>query len=329
VEPALVLAAAAGVLAGLIVEFRLFAPGREPRRGEAIAWSIGWVLVALAVAVAIALTSGPAGEWTTVYLIERSLSLDNIFLFTLLLAYFAVPAELRSTVILIGIAGALVLRGLAITGGLALIDAVEWVVYLFGVLLLYVAYRAFRGLADEIDPAENPALRFVRRVIPTTDGFRGRRLFVREDGRRYGTPLLVAAVGIIAADIAFAVDSIPAALAVTRDPAVIWTANAFALLGLTALLALIEILVSRFRYLGKTVALILGFVGVKILAADLAHISDLASLAVIGGLIGAGVVASLAADRLDPPRPADEAIRRPPRCPTELAGPQVGRVTSR
>jgi tellurite resistance protein TerC len=323
VEPVLVLAAAVGVVVGLIVEFRLFAPGREPRRGEAIAWSVGWVVVASAVAAAIALTSGPVGEWTTVYLIERSLSLDNIFLFTLLLAYFAVPPELRGTVVLVGIVGALVLRGLAISGGLALIDAVEWVVYLFGVLLLYVAYRAFRGLADEVDPAENPALRVVRRVIPTTDGFRGRSLLVREDGRRYGTPLLLAGVGIMAADIAFAVDSIPAALSVTRDAGVIWTANAFALLGLGALLALIEILVSRFRYLGKTVALILGFVGVKILAADLVHISDFASLAVISGFIGAGVVASLAADRLDPPHPAEEAIRRPPRCPTELAQPQA------
>jgi len=328
VEGVLVLAAAFGVLAGLIVELRLFAPGREPRRGEAIAWSIGWVLVAAAIAAGIAVADGPAGEWTTVYLIERSLSLDNIFLFTLLLAYFAVPPELRGIVVLIGIAGALVLRGVAITGGLALIDAVDWVVYLFGVLLLYVAYRAFRGLADEMDPDTNPALRLVRRVIPTTDGFRGRRLVVREDGRRYGTPLLLAAVGIIAADIAFAVDSIPAALAVTRDPGVIWTANAFALLGLGALLALIEILVRRFRYLGRTVALILGFVGLKILAAELVHISDPASLAVIGGLIAAGVVASLAADHLDPPEPAEEAIRRPPRCPPELPRPQAATGTS-
>ena len=118
-----------------------------------MAWCVGWVLIADAVAAGIALAGGPADEWTTVYLIERSLSLDNIFLFTLLLAYFAVPAELRGTVVLIGIAGALVLRAVAITSGLALIDAVDWVVYLFGVLLLYVAYRTFRGLADEIDPA--------------------------------------------------------------------------------------------------------------------------------------------------------------------------------
>ena len=180
------------------------------------------------------------------------------------------------------------------------------------------------GLARETDPAANPVLRLVGRALPMTNGFRGRRLFVREEGRRYGTPLLLAAVGIVAADIAFAVDSIPAAFAVTRDPGVIWTANAFALMGLGALLALVEILVRRFRYLGRTVALILAFVGVKILAADLVHISDLASLAVIAGLIAVGTAASLAADRLDPPQPAEEATRRPPRCPPDLPPPPGG-----
>jgi tellurite resistance protein TerC len=324
VDLAFTAAAAVGVLAGLVVELMLFAPRRQPRRREAVAWSIGWVVLAAAIAVGIALAGGPAGEWTTVYLIERSLSLDNVFLFTLLLAYFTVPAELRGTVVLIGIAGALVLRGVAIVGGLALIEAVEWVVYVFGVLLLYVAYRAFRGTADETDPAANPVLRFVRRVLPTTDGFRGRRLIVREGGRRYGTPLLLSTVGIVVADIAFAVDSIPAALAVTRDAGVIWTANAFALLGLGALLALVEILVRRFRYLGRTVAIVLAFVGLKILAEDLVAVSDLASLAIIAALIAIGIAASLVADRIDPPHPADQATRRPPRCPPNLTPPAAG-----
>jgi tellurite resistance protein TerC len=189
----------------------------------------------------------------------------------------------------------------------------------FGVLLLYVAYRAFRGAPESADPAASPALRLLRRVVPTTTEFRGRRLFVREDGRLYGTPLLLVVVAIIVADIAFAVDSIPAAFAVTRDPVVIWTANAFALLGLGSLLALVDILVRRFRYLGKTIALILAFVGLKILATDLVPISDLGSLAVIAVLLAGGAVASLIADRLDPPHPAEEADRRPPRCPRELA----------
>ena len=231
------------------------------------------------------------------------------------------PPDLRGRVILIGIAGALVLRAVAIAAGLALIEIVEAVVYVFGILLVYVAYRAFRGAAEKADPSANPALRLVRRTVPITPDFRGRRLFIREADRLYGTPLLLVVVAIIVADIAFAVDSIPAAFAVTRDPLVIWSANAFALLGLGSLLALVDILVRRFRYLDETIALILAFVGIKILAADLVHISDLGSLAVIAALLAGGIIASLAADRLDPPHPAEEATRRPPRCPRELTPP--------
>jgi tellurite resistance protein TerC len=230
-----------------------------------------------------------------------------------------VPSEVRGYVIAVGILGALALRAVAIAGGLAAIEAVGAVVYVFGVLLLYVAYRSFRGGAEQSDPAASPALRLVRRAIPTTPDFRGRRLLVREDGHLHGTPLLLVVVAIIAADIAFAIDSIPAAFAVTHDPVVIWSANAFALLGLASLLAVLEILVRRFRYLDETIALILAFVGTKILVADLVHIGDLASLAIIGGLLAGGVVASVIGDHVDPP-PADEkAMRRPPRCPRELS----------
>jgi predicted tellurium resistance membrane protein TerC len=164
-------------------------------------------------------------------------------------------------------------------------------------------------------------LRFVRRLVPTTADFRGRRLFVREAGRLYSTPLLLVMVAVVAADIAFAVDSIPAAFAVTRDPLVIWTANAFALLGLGSLLALVEILVRRFRYVDETIALVLAFVGIKILAVDVVRISDLASLAIVAALLAGGIVASLVADRLPPPRATEEVTRRRPRCPRELSPP--------
>jgi tellurite resistance protein TerC len=308
---ALVLAAVAAVAVALVFELRFFVPTRQ----AAIAWSIGWLALAVAASAALALTGGPAGAWTTVYLIERSLSLDNVFVFSLLLAYLSVPDELRGRVVAFGVAGALALRGVAIVAGLAVIEAVEPVVYMFGALLLFVAFRAFRGAGDG-DPAANPALDRVRRVLPTTDGFRGHRLVVREDGRLQGTPLLLTVVAIVLADIAFAVDSIPAALAVTREASVIWTANAFALLGLGALLALVGILVRRFRYLDKTIALVLAFVGINILLTDVADISDGASLAVIAGLLAGGVVASLVADRRDPPTPDEEASRCPPRCGT-------------
>jgi TerC family integral membrane protein len=324
VEVAFAPAAAAAIIAGLGLELRLFAPGGTPRRGEAVVWSIGWILLAGVVAVGIALAGGPAGEWTTVYLIERSLSLDNVFLFSLLLAYFLVPPHLRGRVIVIGILGALVLRGVAIVAGVALVQSVEVVVYAFGALLVYVAYRTFRGAADEADPSANPLLRLVRRTIPTTSDFGGGRLFIREAGRLYGTPMLLVVLAIVVTDIAFAVDSIPAAFAVTRDPLVIWTANAFALLGLGSLLALVDVLVRRFRYLGRTIGLILAFVGIKILTADLVHISDLGSLAVVAGLVAGGVVASLVADRLDPPHAAEVEKRRPPRCPEKLTGQGVG-----
>ena len=152
--PELAFAAAAAAAVGLALglELRLFAPGRIPGRREALVWSVGWVGFAVAIAAGIALVGGPTGEWTTVYLIERSLSLDNVFLFSLLLTYFVVPPELRGRVILVGIAGALVLRGIAIAGGVALIDRIDAVVYVFGALLLFVAYRTFRGTARDLRP---------------------------------------------------------------------------------------------------------------------------------------------------------------------------------
>jgi tellurite resistance protein TerC len=318
VEAALAPLTAGVVVAGLGLELRLFAPGRAPRQVEAILWSAGWLLFALAVAVGIAVAGGPVSEWTTVYLIERSLSLDNVFLFSLLIAYFLVPPELRGRVIVIGIVGALILRGVAIVAGVALVEALEAVVYVFGLLLLYFAYRAARGAPETSDPQRNVAVRLIRRVLPITSDFRGLKFFVREAGRLYGTPLFLVVVAVIAADIAFAIDSIPAAFAVTRDPVVIWTSNAFALLGLGSLLVLVEILVRRFRYLDETIAVILAFVGATILVDPLLHLGELLTLAVVAGLLVGGVVASLVADRLDPPDEPEEATRRPPRCPREL-----------
>jgi tellurite resistance protein TerC len=317
-DVALALAAGTAVVAGLVLEARMFARGHSPGRDQAIAWAIGWTVASLAAGAVIAAAGGPAGAWTTVYLIERSLSLDNVFLFSVLLASFAVPPELRIRVVAIGIAGALVVRGVAITIGIAVIDAVEPVVYVFGVLLLLVAFRTYRGSDETRDPADGRVLRVVRRAVPTTDDFRGRRFLVREEGRVYATPLLLTAVALVAVDIAFAVDSIPAALAVTRNPAVIWTANGFALLGLGALLELVDLLVKRFRYLDKTIAVVLTFVGLRILLADAVDVSDAASLAIIAGLVAGGAVLSVAADRWRPVAPAQRERRRPPRCGPNL-----------
>ena len=191
-------------------------------------------------------------------------------------------------------------------------------IFVFGALLLFVAYRALRGRTEPSDPSDSRVLRLVRRLIPITDDFRGRRSFVREGGRLHGTPLLLVVIAIVLADIAFAIDSVPAALSVTRDAGVIWTANAFALLGLSSFLALVDLLVRRFRYLDETIALILGFVGLKILLDDVVHIGELASLAIIALLLAGGIAGSLLADRLYPPEREEVAARRPPRCPPEL-----------
>ena len=315
----LVLLGAAVGVAGLMVEQRFFASHSSSSNRAAVLWSVGWIVVATVAAIAIATAGGPVGAWSTVYVIERSLSLDNVFLFSLLLGYFAVPRELRGWVILIGIAGAFVIRGVAIVIGIQLVETAAAVLYVFGVLLIVVAVRAAFHKPQTRNPDSTPATRLLRRVLPLTSDFRGRRLLVREDGRLHGTPLLLTIVAIIATDIAFAVDSIPAALAVSTDPTVIWTANVFAMLGLGALLALVEILVGRFRYLDKTIALVLAFVGAKILLAGLVHISDLATLAVIATLLTGGAIASSIADRVDPPADAEVAARRPPRCPPTLS----------
>jgi tellurite resistance protein TerC len=317
------------VAAALYVESRFFARHREPREREAVVWSLGWLALAAIATVVVYAVAGPgdAGDFSAVYVIERSLSLDNVFLFLLVLSYFQVPVELRATVILWGIAAALVLRAIAILGGVALINALHGFVYVFGAALLYVAYRVLRGFSADFDPQRAPFVRAIRRLLPLTPAFSGGRLVVREEGRTKGTPLLLAVSAIVFADIAFAIDSIPAALAVTRDPLVIWAANAFALVGLVAFLALVDDLVRRFRYIDETIGLILAFVGAKLLLEDVVSVGDLATLAVISGAFVLGIAASLVADRLTPEPPSVKNARTPPRCPATLGGPSAEHVS--
>ena len=215
-----------------------------------------------------------AVTYTTVYLIERSLSLDNLFVFLLLFAYFGVPYQYRPRLLFFGIVAALALRGVFILGGTALIEQFHFVVYLLGAALLVLAYRIFRGVEENVDPDRNLMVRLVRKVWPVTGEFHGAHWFVRKEGepRRYATPLFLCLAAIVFADIAFAIDSIPAAFAITRDPLLIWMGNVFALLGLRALFVLVESLIARFRYLDETIAIVLGLVGVKLLIEDLVKI---------------------------------------------------------
>ena len=235
--------------------------------------------------------------YTTVYLVERSLSLDNLFVFILLFAYFGVPVEQRGRLVSWGIVCALALRGLAILGGVALIEQFHFVIYILGATLLVLAFRILRGVEENVDPSRNPFVRAVRKVFPVTDDYHGKHWFVRIDGQRYVTPLVLCLAAIVAADIAFAVDSIPAAFGITRDPFLIWMGNVFALLGLRALFVLVEGLIRRFRYLDETIAIILAVVAVKLMLEDVYKLPPEASLALVLVLLAGGIAASVIADR--------------------------------
>jgi tellurite resistance protein TerC len=286
----------------LWLDLHYFARGREPNFREGLIWSIGWLVLSLLAALVVwGLDDGEGAVlYTTVYLIERSLSLDNLFVFILLFAYFGVPVELRARLLFWGIVAALVLRGLAIGGGVALLNQFHFVVYVLGAVLLLLAYRIWRGVEENVDPDRNLMVRGVRRLYPVTGEYHGNRWFLKREGRRYTTPLFLCLVAIVFADIAFAVDSIPAAFAITRDPLIIWMGNVFALLGLRALFVLVEGLIRRFRYLDETIAIVLALVAVKLLVEDLVYVGPIASFALVAGAFTIGIVASIVADMRDP-----------------------------
>lgn len=289
----------AALVVFLWVELRFFAPGREPTFREGVVWSIGWLVVSLAAGLVILAVDTPerAVTYTTVYLIERSLSLDNLFVFLLLFAYFATPVALRGRLLFFGIALALAVRGLAILGGVALIEQFSWVIYILGALLIALAWRILQGVEEGADPDRNLVVRAVRRVFPVTGEYHGNAWFVRIAHRTHATPLFLCLAAIVASDIAFAVDSIPAAFAITRDQFLIWMANVFALLGLRALFVLVEGLIRHFRYLDQTIAVVLAIVGLKLLLEDVVHIGPVGSLAIVLGAFAIGIVASLIGDR--------------------------------
>jgi tellurite resistance protein TerC len=298
------------LFAGLIValffflwlDIHFFARGREPSFREAVIWSLGWLALSLLAIIPVLWLEGgeDAVLYTTVYLIERSLSLDNLFVFLILFAYFGVPYERRPRLLFWGIVAALAMRGIFILAGTALIEQFHFIIYPLGAALILLAYRVFRGVEENVDPDRNFMVRLVRRVYPVTGQFHGGHWFVQRDGRRWATPLFLCLAAIVFADLAFAIDSIPAAFAITRDPLIIWMGNVFALLGLRALFVLVESLIARFRYLDETIAIVLGLVGLKLLIEDLVYVGPIASFAVIAAAFTIGIVASVLADRRDP-----------------------------
>jgi TerC family integral membrane protein len=318
----------AGLIAALVfflwLDLHFFARGREPNFKEAVWWSIGWLALSLlAGLVVLVLEDGEhAVIYTTVYLIERSLSLDNLFVFILLFTYFGVPEIRRARLLFWGIVAALALRGVFILGGITLIEQFHFIIYLLGLALLVLAYRIFRGVGENVDPDKNLMVRAVRKVFPVTGEFHEGHWFVKQEGRRYVTPLFLCLVAIVFADIAFAIDSIPAAFAITRDGFLIFMGNVFALLGLRALFVLVEGLIARFRYLDETIAVVLGTVGIKLLAEDLYKVGPVLSLVIIFVLFGIGIAASLWADSRDPNAEAKREERKENLQPSEEEEPE-------
>ncbi len=250
---------------------------------EAAIWSGVWVALALVFNVGIYLYAGrePALAFFSGYLLEKSLAVDNIFVFVLIFSALAVPPAYQHRVLFFGVVGALVMRGLMIAAGAFLIERFEWILYVFGAFLVMTAIRLVRRDEAVIAPGEHVLVRMVRRLLPVTSDFRGMRFFVRENGRLWATPLLMVLVLIEGADLVFALDSIPAVFAITRDPFLVYTSNIFAILGLRSLYFLLAGVIGRFHLLKYGLTFVLGFVGIKMLVADVYHFSVALSLGVI------------------------------------------------
>jgi tellurite resistance protein TerC len=280
---------------------------------EAAWWSGIWVGLALVFAGIVALTMGSTAgvEFTTAWLLEKSLSVDNLFVFALIFGYFKVPRAYQHRVLFLGVLGALLFRAVFLGAGVAMVSRFTVVLFAFAAVLLFSAWKLLKEEDSSYDPGSGLAVRLLRRVVPVRDEYAGTRFFVREAGRRVATPLLAVVVAIEAADLVFAVDSVPAVLAVSDDAFIVYTSNAFAILGLRALYFLLAGLLERFHLLAKGLAVILGFIGVK-LALEAAHetispavptVPSALSLAVIVAVLGTAVGLSLRRP-VPPPEPA-------------------------
>jgi tellurite resistance protein TerC len=284
------------VVGMLILDLKFFR--REARvvsLREALIWSIVWIVLAMVFCIGIYLAWGEekAFEFLAGYLIEKSLSVDNLFVFIVIFSYFSVPAAYHHRVLFWGILGALILRAIFIAAGAALLSTFHWMIYVFGGFLIFTGAKLMLAGDDQMDPEKNLALRLVRHVIPVTKEYQGQRFFVRRDGRLWATPLLLVLVVIETTDLIFAVDSIPAIFAITRDTFIIYTSNVFAILGLRALYFLLAGVMDMFRYLKVGLSFVLCFVGFKMLLIDFYKIPIGASLAVVASILAVSILASL------------------------------------
>ena len=284
------------------------------RPREAMIWSIVWVTLAGLFAAALWRLDGhqTAIEFTTGYVVELALSVDNLFVFLLLFSFFKVPEALQHRVLFWGIIGALVMRAMMIGAGAVLLERFHWIIYVFGAFLVVTGIRMLVQQDDEMEPERNPVLKLVRRVVPVTDHFEGDRFFTRAPWgpeqviRRVATPLFVVLVLVETTDLVFAVDSIPAVFGVTRDPFVVYTSNVFAILGLRSMYFMLAAVIHRFWLLKPGLSLVLMFVGAKMLLGSVYHMPTWVSLVVIVSVLGGAVGLSLLFPKAEPDGVADE-----------------------
>jgi tellurite resistance protein TerC len=292
------------VLALLALDLGVFhRKAHEVRIREALGWTAFWISLALVfnVAVYFAFGSDRALEFLTGYLIEKALSVDNIFVFIVIFSAFSVPAKFQHRALFWGILGALVMRAIFIFLGAALLQRFHWISYVFGGFLVFTGIKLMLNQGTQVDPERNPVLRLFRKVVPSITEYRDGHFTVVEGGKRYATPLLLVLVAIEATDIVFAVDSIPAIFAVTPDPFIVYTSNIFAILGLRALYFALAGIMGKFTYLKVGLSLVLMFVGVKMLVAGVFKIPIAVSLGVIALLLGGSIAASLLRSARKPP----------------------------
>src|SRR5512146_46647 len=260
---------------------------------ESIGWTAVWVVLALLFNGGVwhFYGSQKALEFFTGYLIEKSLSVDNVFVFALLFSYFAVPARYQHKVLFWGILGALIMRAVMIAAGAALIAKFTWIIYVFGAFLILTGIKMVVKREEEIHPERNPVVRWFKQLMPVTADYREDRFFLKEGGRRWATPLFVVLLLVAFSDVIFAVDSIPAIFAVTTDPFIVYTSNVFAILGLRSLYFALAGMMGKFHYLKVGLSLVLAFVGAKMLLAGVFKVPIWASLGVIAVLLGGAIAA--------------------------------------
>ena len=270
---------------------------------QALLMTAFWIGLAMAFAVFVQqwLGATKALEFVTGYVLEEALSVDNLFVFILLFAYFKVPPEEEKTVLFWGIIGALIMRGIFIGAGVALVQRFHWILYAFGVFLIWTGFQLLREGNEEQDPSRNIVLKFCRRFLPLTDSYEGKSFFVRRDGRVLATPLFVVLLVVETTDILFATDSIPAILAITRDPFIVYTSNVFAILGLRSMYFALAGMMKLFHYLNYGLSVVLMFIGAKMLLPERYHVPTWAALAVVAGVLGLSVLASVLFPKAEKP----------------------------